>query len=129
MTIDYLSDDWFAAANVALAELPSVTTGASSGITVGVRVLGEGRRPDRVYRLVLGSDRVQMIDDDQPTDVRLTMTYDISAAIAQGQVGAQRAFLDGDIRIGGDTTALLGHQASLAEIDDRLSDLRARTRF
>ena len=53
----------------------------------------------------------------------------IAAAIARGEIGAQRAFLDGEIRLGGDTTALLGHQAELAEIDDRLADLRAITRY
>ncbi|MDH5520446.1 MAG: hypothetical protein OEZ14_07930, partial [Acidimicrobiia bacterium] len=61
--------------------------------------------------------------------VTLTMSYAIASAIARAEIGAQRAFLDGEVRLGGDTTALLGHQAQLAEIEDRLGELRARTRY
>ena len=50
-----------------------------------------------------------------------------ACAIAQGLTGAQRAFLDGKIQLGGDTTALLGHQGQLSQIDDQLSGLRAQT--
>jgi hypothetical protein len=122
---EYLSSQWFEQADADLARLPVL----ADGVTIAVRVTGGGRRPDVAYRLVLGPDRVRMISDDYPGDVRLTMSYEISAAIARGELGAQRAFLDGKIQLGGDTTALLGHQRQLAEIDDQLADLRARTRF
>ncbi|MDH3296114.1 MAG: SCP2 sterol-binding domain-containing protein [Acidimicrobiia bacterium] len=123
--IDYLSDEWFRLADAALATLPAV----ADNVTVAVQVLGDHDGPQACYRLVLGPDRVSVINDDKPGDVRLTMPYSVAAAIAQGRVGAQRAFLDGHITLGGDTTALLGHQDQLAEIDDRLVWLRSRTRF
>lgn len=124
-SIPYLSDEWIRQADEALAGLAAV----AGDVTVAVRVTGDGERPDVSYRLVLGPDKVRMIGDDQNGDVRLTMPYAVSAAIAQGRIGAQRAFLNGQIQLGGDTTALLGHQAPLAEVDDRLAELRARTRF
>lgn len=132
-TIDYLSDEWLDEADRAVADLPALP----DPVSVGIRVMGE--RATRRYSLVLGPDRVAVRrptdggGDDGPgrsTDsVRLTMPLAVAAAVAQGRVGAQRAFLDGQIQLGGDTTVLLGYQQQLSAIDDRLASLRARTRF
>jgi hypothetical protein len=142
-TIDYLSDEWFDEADRAVADL----TPLPDPVSVGIRVVGE--RATRHYSLVLGPDRVAVRrpdgdeggtegDTDGETDnsssrwtesVRLTMPLTVAAAVAQGRVGAQRAFLDGQIQLGGDTTVLLGYQQQLSDIDDRLASLRARTRF
>ncbi len=138
-TIDYLSDEWFDEADRAVADL----TPLPDPVSVGIRVVGEGAT--RHYSLVLGPDRVAVRrpdgdggDTEGDTDnsssrwnesVRLTMPLTVAAAVAQGRVGAQRAFLDGQIQLGGDTTVLLGYQQQLSDIDDRLASLRARTRF
>jgi hypothetical protein len=145
-TIDYLSDEWLDEADRAVADL----TPLPDPVLVGIRVVGE--RATRHYSLVLGPDRVAVRrpdgDDGDEGDtagdtadesdegssrstrsVRLTMPLTVAAAVAQGRVGAQRAFLDGQIQLGGDTTVLLGYQQQLSDIDDRLASLRARTRF
>lgn len=133
-SVEYLSPEWFRRADEAVATLAAIP----STVTVAVRVVDLPRnRADVPYRLVLGPDRVRILPieiDAAPSetelgDVTLTMSYEIASAIARGEIGAQRAFLDGEVRLGGDTTALLGHQADLAEIEDRLSDLRSRTRY
>jgi putative sterol carrier protein len=123
--LDYLSDEWFKQADMALQNVPAL----SEHVTVAVRITGDGRVPDIAYRLILGPGQVRMINDAEPGDVRLTMPYPISVAIARGEIGAQRAFLDGEIQLGGDTTALLGHQSQLADIDDQLAELRSRTNY
>ena len=123
--VDYLSDEWFMQADRALESVSAL----SEDVTVAVRITGDGQGPDFAYRLILGPGQVRMINDSEPGDVRLTMPYPISVAIAQGKLGAQRAFLDGEIQLGGDTTALLGHQSQLADIDDQLTELRSRTRY
>ncbi len=132
--VEYLGPEWFRQADEAVAALTPIP----SPVTVAVRVtdLPRGRR-DIGYRLVLGPDRVRVLATehrsgaatDEHEGVSLTMSYDIASAIARGEIGAQRAFLDGEVRLGGDTTALLGHQARLAEIEDRLGDLRSRTTY
>lgn len=148
--IDYLSDEWLGEADRAVADLPPLP----DAVTVGIRIIDGGAVIG--YSLVLGPDRVSIRpyrgdtedpsatspastaepstetgdDRDRPhDDVRLTMPMEVAVGIARGQAGAQRAFLDGHIQLGGDTTVLLGYQQHLAEIDDRLSDLRSRTRF
>ncbi len=123
--VAYLSDEWIQLADAALVNVTPVT----ENVEVAVQILGEDNHPSAGYRLILGPDRVRMLNDGEPGHVRLTMPYQVSAAIARGEIGAQRAFLDGRIQIGGDTTALLGHQDQLAAVDDQLADLRSRTRF
>ncbi len=136
-TIDYLSDEWLDEADRAVADLSPLP----DPVSVGIRVVGE--RATRHYSLVLGPDRVAVRRPDgdegenegdnrssrSTESVRLTMPLPVAAAVARGRVGAQRAFLDGQIQLGGDTTVLLGYQQQLSDIDDRLAALRARTRF
>ncbi len=132
--VEYLSEEWFREADAEVAALSPIPSPVTVVVEVGAR-RGHGAQ-DVTYRLVLGPDRVRVLAGEPGSDgdaadghVTLTMTYETASAIAQGKIGAQRAFLDGDVRLGGDTTALLGHQARLAEIEDRLSDLRSRTRY
>jgi hypothetical protein len=52
------------------------------------------------------------IDD---ATISLSSPHAIAAAIHAGELSAQRAFLDGDLRIGGDLNGLIVHRAALAE--------------
>ena len=61
--------------------------------------------------------------------MRMTVEWGDAVAIAMGRSSAQRAFLDGRLRLGGDIALLLGHQDALAAIDDRLAGLRDSTDF
>lgn len=128
----YLDDRWLAEADTALSDLRPV----EADLSIGVTVTG-GPDGDRHYRLVLGPDRVGIDPGgdggggagDAGTGVRMTLGWPDAVAIARGAVSAQRAFLDGRLRLGGDTGLLLGHQEALAELDDRLAPLRAITRY
>lgn len=122
--VDYLSDAWLERAHRAVRGLPPVP----SDLAVAV-VVTDGPSGARQYRLVLGPDRVAVSAEPEPAGVRMTLAWADATAIAQGRSSAQRAFLDGRLRLGGDTSLLLGHQEALAAIDDRLASLRAVTRF
>jgi lipid-binding SYLF domain-containing protein len=78
---------------------------------------------------VLGGHGVAFEPGIASADLVLTLAYDLAVSIASGTASAQRAFLDGDIRLGGDVTVLLGTVDALATIDDRLSDLRSVTSY
>ncbi len=120
----YLSDAWLAEADAALADLVPIP----DALAVGIEVVG-GPRGDRSYRLILGSDRVGVSTEAEPAGVRMTVEWGDAVAIAMGRSSAQRAFLDGRLRLGGDIALLLGHQDALAAIDDRLAGLRDSTDF
>lgn len=123
-SVRYLSDRWLAQADRQLADLAPL----AKDVSVGFRVLS-GPEGDRRYRLILGPDRVGTAIGDDCCGVSLTMHWDMAVEIANGRQSAQRAFLDGEIQLGGDASVLLGHQRELAEIDDRLAELRAVTEY
>ena len=49
--------------------------------------------------------------------------------MAAGDLGAQRAFVEGRLRVGGDLSLLVTHQRALAAVDDVLAGVRARTSY
>ncbi len=122
--LPYLSDAWLTGADAALADLVPIP----EALAVGIEVVG-GPRGDRSYRLILGPDRVGVSPEAEPAGVRMTVEWGDAVAIAKGRSSAQRAFLDGRLRLGGDIALLLGHQDALAAIDDRLAGLRDSTDF
>jgi len=62
-------------------------------------------------------------------DLRITTRWDTAAAVAAGTLAAQRAFVEGRLRLGGDLSLLLTHQRALATIDDVLAPVRATTTY
>ena len=60
-------------------------------------------------------------------DLRFTTDYATAAQIAAGRLGAQRAFVEGRLRVGGNLSVLISHQRALSTIDDALAGVRART--
>jgi SCP-2 sterol transfer family len=60
-------------------------------------------------------------------DLRFTTDYVTASRIAAGTLGAQRAFVEGRLRVGGDLAALIRHHKALATIDDALAGVRVRT--
>ena len=120
----YLSDEWLAAADRAVAGLPSLPV----ELVVGYVVTG-GPDGDRSHQVVLGPDRVGFRRSGGTAAVTLTMAWPVAVAVHRGELSAQQAVLDGRIRLGGDAGVLLGHQATLGEVDDRLDEVRAATRY
>lgn len=122
--LPYLGRAWLERADAALADLPPVP----ATVAIGIAVVG-GPNGDRHYRLVLGPDRIGVSPEPEPAGVRMTLDWSDAVSIARGRSSAQRAFLDGRLRLGGDIALLLGHQEALTAIDDRLAGLRSVTDF
>lgn len=130
----YLSPEWIDAAGRALAgdaglkdatvdlrlTLEQVVTGARTGAPTGtVR-----------WYVAIDHGRVELAEGPAPAaDLRFTTTYATAAAIASGSLGAQRAFAEGRLRVGGDLSLLVAHHRTLASLDDALAPLRAETEF
>jgi putative sterol carrier protein len=59
--------------------------------------------------------------------VRVRADRATAAAIAQGTLSAQRAFMQGQLRVEGDTLTLSTTAGSLRDLDDVYADVRAGT--
>ena len=118
----YLSDEWIDAANSAVEAMPATTEAVAIGY-----VITDGQGGDRSYSIVLGPDTVAVVAGVDSAGVVMTMDVELATAIAKGESSAQRAFLDGRIRLGGDARVLLGNSESMTDIDTRLAKLRDLT--
>jgi putative sterol carrier protein len=132
--LEYLSDEWVAALDEALAAIPSrrgpnAETGPAGRLVIRQTVTG-GRNGDRSYTVWFEGGRAgaggQAPDGGDP-DVTFTCDWDTAVAIATGKERAQTAFLGGRLRLGGDSRALLAHAGALAALDDVSAGVRART--
>lgn len=98
-----------------LAEsLGSVTLGSEVAVVLEQRVTGPA---EAVWHIEVAAGRAEVGQGPHPRPtVTLTVDRATAEAIHHGHRSAQRAFLDGDLRIGGDVGALLAARELLAAI-------------
>lgn len=119
----FLSPEWIDALARAAAEaridervdlvIEQVVTGASGNVS---------------YRLCMSGGRIEV----EPGSVagpalRFVSDRATARAIAAGEISAQRAFMAGDLRVGGDLRLLLENQDALGSVGDLFASVRART--
>jgi len=127
----FLSDPWLEALDHA-ARADEALGSATSGVRLAVEqhvteVPGAG---EVTYHVAFDEGGVRVASGPAPAGlpvVRFTQVHRVAVAIARGDASAQRAFMTGDLRVGGDLGALLDHQAALAGLDDAFAAVRART--
>ena len=126
----YLSPEWIDAAQRALAADPALPE-ALAGVTLTVEQAVDGVTAGAArWHITIGGGRVALAPGPaEQADLRFTTTYETAAQIATGRLAAQRAFVEGRLRVGGDLALLLTHQRAVAAVDDALADVRARTTY
>lgn len=119
----FLSDAWFAELDAAAlaARIPD-------DLRVTIQQVVTDDAGEVAFSIALGDGEVRVRRGRAATaDVTFTQDRATAAAIAEGQLSAQAAFLDGRLRLGGDITALLDRAGALAAVDDLFSTVRADT--
>jgi SCP-2 sterol transfer family len=117
-----------AAARLAVANDASLRR-ATAGIrlTVEHAVVGAPRGTVR-WHLTIDDGNVGLTEGPaEAPDLRFTTDYATATEIATGALAAQRAFVEGRLRVGGDLGALIRHQKALSTIGDALAGVRAWT--
>jgi len=126
--LTFLSDEWIGAlheAAAADAELAAST--ADLSLTIEQEVLG-GPDGDVRFHLTFDHGAVTVAMGAAPSaTVRFHQDYATAASIAMGQGSAQRAFMTGRLRVGGDLRVLLSHREVLASVGDVFAAVRAQT--
>lgn len=133
----YLSAEWLEAASSAVAENEELQSLAVAPPLVIQQTVTGGNPHDAdaggdqttvSWHVELGPQGVRWAAGTHPEpDVTFRCDADTAWAVQTGTESAQAAFMAGRLRIGGDTGALIAHHGVLAELDDALADLRART--
>jgi putative sterol carrier protein len=119
--VRFLTDEWVDALDGAAPDA-IVFDGELDGLVLGYVV------DDFAYHLVFADGRVHVRHGaaERPT-VTFRCDRETAAEIARGEASAQRAFMSGRLRIGGDASALLRAHAAIAALPDLFAAVRVGT--
>ncbi len=104
---------------------------ALAGVTLAVEQAVDGG-PDGDVRWLLDirDGQVDLVPGPAGrADLSFTTSYATAAQIAAGTLSAQRAFMEGHLKVGGDLSLLITHQRAVAAVDDALAPVRAETTY
>lgn len=119
--MDFLSAEWVAALDAAAATVVA-PAGSDQILQYNIDAF------DYYVTIKGGHVRFEVGRADQPT-VSFRTDRVTAAAIAQGQLSAVSAFMDGRLDVGHDSAALANLQGTLATLGDVAASVRERTRF
>lgn len=124
----FLTPAWLAALDeAARAHRPPDRSDATVELVVEQRVTGSPHG-DVVFHVVFHHGRITVAPGPgQDPGISFSQDHLTARAIAAGTESAQRAFMTGRLRIGGDLRILLRHRESLAALDDVFATVRANT--
>lgn len=127
--MEYLGPDWMDAARRAIAADASLGR-ATAGVSLTVEhVATDGPRGTVRWHVTIDDGEVRLVEGAAvDPDLRFTTDYATAGRIAAGSLGAQRAFVEGRLRVGGDLRLLISHHKALSTVDDALAGVRAGTR-
>jgi putative sterol carrier protein len=130
MVARFTSPEWIAELDRALMADPALRL-ASTGVSLVVQqTVTDGPEGDASWHVVVDDGTARVVPGDAPSaDVTFRQTYETAAAINQGRLSAQTAFMTGRLRVGGDVELLMAHQATFDGVEDAFDAVRAGTEF
>ena len=112
--VEFLSDDWFAAANKALHDLDI------GDLQLIIAHVSE----DKSHHLALLDGRVKVGPGTNEADVTLRQSSEVALAVREGSLSALTAIQQGLITVEGDVGRLISAAEALASVDEVLSHFR-----
>ena len=117
MPAAFLGDDWFTAANEALATHPGFQQ-AIAGKDLGIQfVVTDGEDGGELkYHMGISAGSATLEKGElEGADVSVTSNRETSAGIAKGDLNTQMAFMTGKIKVGGNLAVLMMHQNIISQ--------------
>ena len=129
--VDFLTPEWLDALDAAArADKTLADTTRELDLVFEQRVHDSDDATPFVYQVAFDRGTTPVsAGATRPATVTFTQDRATAAAIASGTASAQRAFMTGQLRVGGDLRALVEAQDAMAAIGDVFASVRQRTDF
>lgn len=122
--IEPLTSEW-------MRQLGSLTSAieADPDVTIVIEQAIEGPSPLRWHVAIANGTASTVLGPADHPDITLSTDRDTAVGIASGSTSAQRAFLEGNLRISGRINALIRARSVLEDISDALWSVRSSEEF
>ncbi|NNF55050.1 MAG: hypothetical protein HKN03_11490 [Acidimicrobiales bacterium] len=123
MSVTYLSPEWLEEAALALATADLSRLPAGEAIRFGYTIteVPKSLAADGSVRYSITLDasvpEAKLEAGTGEGDVRFTMSHDIAHSVATGLLNGSKAFLNGEVQVGGDVALLISRARELAYLD------------
>jgi hypothetical protein len=124
----FLSPEWFEEVETASAQ----SSRSGSNTLIIRQVVTGGPAGDVSYLVLVDDGHAQVTRTDKGDlhpDLTITTAWETAVGIAQGSLSAERALMDGRLRVAGDLSRLAAHRGRLAGLDPIPAEVRASTTF
>lgn len=126
--VAFLSDEWIEALDRAASADAALRSWCAELALQIEQEVTDGPRGPVTYHVVLDHGVASVRPGPAPeATIRFSQDYETAAAIAFGTGSAQRAFMTGRLRVGGDLRVLLDRGDLLAALGDAFAGVRAET--
>lgn len=126
--LTFLSDEWISALHEAASNDAGLAERTRDVALTIEQEVTDGPLGDVRYHMAFDHGSVSVAAGPAPeATVRFHQDYGTAASIAMGHGSAQRAFMTGRLRVGGDLRVLLAHGEVLAQMEDVFASVRAQT--
>lgn len=123
--VQYLSPAWLTAAAELVAADPGLAGAAEALRLVVEYTVADTPEGDITYHIRFADAAATLAQGPAAdADVRFRCDHPTALAVARGELGAQRAFMEGRLRIGGDVRAIVAAQEVLSAVGDVLAPIR-----
>jgi hypothetical protein len=133
--VRFLSRDWLAAVDQALAASPEVAAAVRETSLRLRQVVTGGPDGDVTYLVVVEGGRARVVPGEAaeapgpPADVTFTSGWATAVAIATGRLAVLDAFTAGELVVRGDIDLLRTQAPALADLDAAFAQVRAATTY
>ena len=94
------------------------------------QVVTDGPEGNVVYHLVVGDGEARFgAGPAEPEDIRMEQSWATAVAVANRELNAQEAFVNGHIRLYGDQQKLIDSQPVFGALDAAFQTVRENTRY
>jgi putative sterol carrier protein len=126
----YLSEEWLDQAAAALAADPAMAA-ATAEVDLSIRYEVTGSPTGKTVYGIRMNHGSTLLEPGPAKDAQVSfaMDYDTAAAIAQGELSAQAAFMQGRLKLDGDVSVLIRQHSAIDGFSDALAPLREATTY